>query len=97
MILRPAWVARPRSIKHAPCSPNMSRNRSASASSCSGRCVNGRTRSIDCATATFPTYLGSHLSLKAGNDLGLDRLEFGVADEFGIEHFARLPQPPGRL
>ncbi len=29
---------------------------------------------------------------KTRNDLGFDRLEFGIADEFGLEHFARLAQ-----
>src|SRR5882672_2743513 len=37
------------------------------------------------------------VSLQAGDDLGLDRLELGVADEFGVVHFARLPQAPSRF
>jgi len=34
-----------------------------------------------------PRYAGL---LQAGDDSCLDGLEFGVADEFGVEHFARL-------
>ena len=32
--------------------------------------------------------------LEAGDDFGLDGFELGVADELGVEHFARLPQSP---
>ncbi len=59
------------------------------------RCASAPIRSIGCETAISPICWGS--GSQTGNDLCLDGFEFGIADEFGVEHFARLAQAPGRF
>src|ERR1700720_1481681 len=59
---------------------------------CSNRLPFQRKHAGEFATISIET-----LPLQTRNDLCLDGFEFRIADELGIEHFARLPQAARRL